>query len=58
MKAVHIWGRELGAYARSPLGVVVPAAFLLLFTVLFRRRVAIEYLRAEVNALREGAEGA
>jgi ABC-2 type transport system permease protein len=30
MKAVHIWGRELGAYARSPLGVVVPAAFLLL----------------------------
>ncbi len=37
---------------------VCSAAFLLLFTVLLRRRVALEYMRAEVNALRESAEGA
>ena len=37
---------------------VCSAAFLLLFTAMFRRRVAVEYMRAEVNALREGAEGA
>jgi len=37
---------------------VCSAAFLLLFTVLFRRRVALETMRAEVNALREGVEGA
>lgn len=30
MKAIHIWGRELGTYVRSPLGVAVPAMFLLL----------------------------
>jgi ABC-2 type transport system permease protein len=30
MKAIHIWGRELGTYLRSPLGVAVPAMFLLL----------------------------
>jgi heme exporter protein C len=37
---------------------VCSAAFLLLFTAMFRRRVAVEYMRAELNALREGAEGA
>jgi heme exporter protein C len=37
---------------------VCSAAFLLLFTVLFRRRVALEHMRADVDALRESAEGA
>ena len=36
---------------------VCSAAFLLLFAALYRRRVAIESMRAEVDALREGAEG-
>ena len=30
MKVVHIWRREFGAYFRSPLGIVLLAAFLLL----------------------------
>jgi heme exporter protein C len=37
---------------------ICTAAFLLLFVVLFRRRAALEHMRAEVDALRESAEGA
>jgi heme exporter protein C len=35
---------------------VCSATFLLLFTVLFRRRVAIERMRQELDAFREDAE--
>lgn len=38
--------------------MVCSAAFLLLFTVMFRRRVAVERMRALVDDLREQAEGA
>ena len=37
---------------------VSTAAYLLLFTTLYRRRVAIEHMRGEVDALRENMEGA
>jgi heme exporter protein C len=37
---------------------VSTAAYLLLFTVLYRRRLAVEHLRRELNALREEMEGA
>jgi heme exporter protein C len=36
---------------------VSTAAYLLLFTVLFRRRVALEHMREAVNALRDEIEG-
>ena len=37
---------------------VSSAAYLLLFTTLYRRRVAIEHMRAEVDIMRENMEGA
>jgi heme exporter protein C len=37
---------------------VSTAAYLLLFTTLYRRRVAIEHMRAEVDTMRENLEGA
>jgi hypothetical protein len=35
---------------------VSTAAYLLLFTVLYRRQLSVEYMRADVDALREESE--